>query len=202
MKTTRLTVIPLSATAFTLTAFAVPLSITVMHFDRPGLTDPLLVGVCGLLTTGAMGRIGHFADVGHHSLERVENAWTLIRRAGSRPLPSAHLRSMTGWAIRTLTGERHWAWGLKLSAGSLSWLAGLLGLASLGAAAACLTAWGLALADPGLAAALPIAPHASDALLLALPALLWPVARYRLAPLARADLPTEAAFAEAQVDLV
>jgi hypothetical protein len=202
MKTKRLTAVPLTATGFTLAAFAVPLSITVSHIDRPGLAEPLLVAVSGLLAAAAMGRIGHFGDVGHHSLERVETAWTLIRRAGSRPLPSDHLRTMTGWAIRTLAAERHWAWGLKLGAGSLQWLATVLGLAALAGAAGCLLAWALALIDPELTAALPIAPYGSDALVLAVPALLWPVARFRLGPLARAELPTEAEFAEAQVELV
>lgn len=202
MKTTRLSAIPVSATAFTVAAFAVPLSITSMHVERPGLIAPLLITVCGLLTTAAMGRIGHFADVGQHSLERVENAWRLIRRVGLRPLPSDHVQSLSGWAITTLSGERHWAWGLKLSAGSLLWLASVLGPASLIAAATCLGLRLTAIIAPELVAGLPFTPWWSDAVLLAAPALLWPFARSRLAPLARAELPTERQFAEAQVELV
>lgn len=202
MKTTRLSAIPLSATAFTLSAFAVPLSIVSTHLERPGLTGPLLIAVGGLMTTAAMGRIGHFADVGQHSVERVENAWRLIRRVGCRPLPSDQVRSLSGWAITTLSGERHWAWGLKLSAGSLLWLATALGAASLAAAAACLALRVTAMAAPEFITGLPFAPYWSDALLLALPALLWPVARSRLGPLAGAELPGEAEFARAQVELV
>ena len=194
--------IPLTATSLAFAAFMLPAWFVQDHLRRSAPPDLSAIPDAVLLTLLAAVALAYLGSVRWRDLERLENAWAITTRLGRRSMPADRLRASARWAMGALFKERYWGRALNAAAAGLRWTTPALAVASLTAAAACAVLAGLGALAPQAAAQLAVAPGWSDALLLALPALLWPVVRMHLPRLAHAEVPSEEQINHAHVELM